>query len=74
MPVKKKKKKKGYYLAQDFDEKIGGSIHMAVGASYPDTGGKNVSGLHWDLIKNMKNGGQIYADDELIYENGKFLI
>ena len=55
-----------------FDEKIGGSIHMAVGASYPETGGKNVSGLHWDLIKNMKNGGQIYADDELIYENGKF--
>ncbi len=57
-----------------FDEKIGGSIHMAVGASYPDTGGKNVSGLHWDLIKNMKNGGKIYADDELIYENGKFII
>lgn len=57
-----------------FDEKIGGSIHMAVGASYPDTGGKNVSGLHWDLIKNMKNGGKIYADDVLFYENGKFLI
>ena len=57
-----------------FDEKIGGSIHMAVGASYPDTGGKNVSGLHWDLIKNMKNGGKIFADDVLIYENGKFLI
>lgn len=57
-----------------FDEKIGGSIHTAIGASYPDTGGKNVSGLHWDLIKNMKNGGKIYADDELIYENGKFLI
>ena len=57
-----------------FDEKIGGSIHMAAGASYPDTGGKNVSGLHWDLIKNMKNGGKIYADDDLIYENGKFLI
>lgn len=57
-----------------FDEKIGGSIHMAVGASYPETGGKNVSGLHWDLIKNMKNGGKIYADDVLIYENGKMLI
>lgn len=57
-----------------FDEKIGGSIHMAAGASYPDTGGKNVSGLHWDLIKNMKNGGKIYADGELFYENGKFLI
>ncbi len=57
-----------------FDEKIGGSIHMAVGASYPETGGKNVSGLHWDLIKNMKNGGKIYADGTLIYENGKMLI
>lgn len=57
-----------------FDEKIGGSIHMALGASYPETGGKNESGLHWDLIKNMKNGGKIYADDKLIYENGKFLI
>lgn len=61
-----------------FDEKIGGSIHMAVGSSYPETGGKNVSGLHWDIIKNMKgvngDGGRIYADDILIYENGKFLI
>lgn len=57
-----------------FDEKIGGSIHMAAGASYPDTGGKNISGLHWDLIKNMKNGGKIFADDVLIYQNGKFII
>lgn len=62
-----------------FDEKIGGAIHMAVGASYPETGGKNVSGLHWDLIKNMKPkdgsaGGKIYADGVLIYENGKILI
>jgi len=57
-----------------FDEKIGGSVHMALGSSYPETGGKNESGLHWDLIKNMKNGGKIYADDKLIYENGKFLI
>jgi aminopeptidase len=57
-----------------FDEKIGGSIHLALGASYPETGGKNESGLHWDIIKNMKNGGKIYADDKLIYENGKFLI
>ena len=57
-----------------FDEKIGGSIHMALGASYPEAGGKNQSGLHWDMIKNMKNGGQIFADDKLIYENGKFII
>ena len=57
-----------------FDEKIGGSIHMALGASYPEAGGKNQSGLHWDMIKNMKNGGKIFADDKLIYENGKFII
>lgn len=61
-----------------FDEKIGGSIHMAVGSSYPETGGKNVSGLHWDIIKNMKgvngNGGEIYADDVLVYKDGKFII
>lgn len=57
-----------------FDEKIGGSIHMALGASYPETGGKNLSGLHWDLIKNMKNGSEIYADDVLIYKDGKFTI
>jgi len=57
-----------------FDEKIGGSIHVAFGSSYPETGGVNVSGLHWDIIKNMKNGGQIWADDKLIYENGKFTI
>ena len=57
-----------------FDEKIGGSIHVAFGASYPEAGGKNQSGLHWDMIKNMKNSGKIYADDKLIYENGKFII
>ena len=57
-----------------FDEKIGGSIHIALGASYPEAGGKNQSGLHWDMIKNMKNGGQIFVDDKLIYENGKFII
>ncbi len=57
-----------------FDEKIGGSIHMALGASYPETGGKNVSGLHWDIIKNMKTGSLIYADDKLIYKDGKFVI
>lgn len=57
-----------------FDEKIGGSIHMALGSSYPEAGGKNQSGLHWDMIKNMKNNSKIYADDNLIYENGKFII
>ncbi len=56
-----------------FDEKIGGSIHMAIGQSYMQCGGKNQSSVHWDMISNMVNGGEIYADDEKIYENGKFL-
>ncbi|MFN8280282.1 MAG: aminopeptidase [Saprospiraceae bacterium] len=57
-----------------FDEKIGGTIHMAVGQSYYQCGGKNKSAIHWDLITEMKNGGSIFADGELIYRDGKFLI
>jgi len=56
-----------------FDEKIGGTIHMAVGQSYKQTGGKNNSPIHWDMIAEMKDGGQIYTDGKLIYESGKFL-
>jgi len=56
-----------------FDEKIGGSIHMAVGQSYLQTGGKNESTIHWDMIANMRNGGEILADGELIYRDGLFL-
>ncbi|MCD6084728.1 MAG: aminopeptidase [Desulfurococcales archaeon] len=56
-----------------FDEKIGGTIHMALGASYPSTGGKNTSAIHWDMIKDMKKDGKVYADGDLIYENGRFL-
>ncbi len=57
-----------------FDEKIGGTIHMAIGAAYPETGGKNVSSVHWDMIADMRRGGEIIADGEKIYENGKFII
>jgi aminopeptidase len=57
-----------------FDEKMGGTIHMALGDSYPETGGLNKSAIHWDLLKNMKKGGEIYADGKLFYKNGKFLI
>ena len=56
-----------------FDEKIGGTVHMAIGQSYIQAGGKNQSTIHWDMIANMKNGGEIYADDEKIYESGRFL-
>ena len=57
-----------------FDEKIGGSIHMAVGQSYLQCGGKNKSVIHWDMISNMKDGGEIFTDGDLIYKNGKFII
>jgi aminopeptidase len=57
-----------------FDEKIGGTVHMALGASYPDTGGANVSSIHWDMVNDMRPGGRIYADGELIYEDGRFTI
>ena len=56
-----------------FDEKIGGTIHMAIGQSYLQAGGKNQSAIHWDMIGNMKNGGEIFANDEKIYDSGKFL-
>jgi aminopeptidase len=57
-----------------FDEKLGGTIHLAVGASLPETGGVNQSAIHWDMICDMKVGGEIYADGELIYKDGKFII
>lgn len=56
-----------------FDEKIGGTVHMAVGQSYLQTGGKNKSTVHWDMIAGMQDGGEIWADGEKIYENGNFL-
>lgn len=57
-----------------FDEKIGGSIHMAVGAGYPETGSKNESAVHWDMICDMRDGGEIYVDGELFYRGGRFLV
>ena len=57
-----------------FDEKMGGTIHVALGASYPWTGGLNKSAVHWDLLKDMRKDGEIRADGKLIYKKGKFLI
>ena len=57
-----------------FDEKIGGTIHMAIGQSYLQTGGKNQSTVHWDMIADMTKGGEIYANGEKIYENGQFVL
>ncbi|BCL84695.1 aminopeptidase [Ktedonobacteria bacterium brp13] len=55
------------------DEKIGGTMHMALGASIPMTGGVNRSGLHWDLVCDLREG-QVYADGQLCYEHGNFII
>jgi len=57
-----------------FDEKIGGTIHLALGRSIPGSGGVNSSLIHWDMLCDMRKDGKIYADDELIYKNGNFII
>ncbi len=56
-----------------FDEKLGGTIHMAIGMAYPETKAKNKSAIHWDMIKDMKRNAEIIADGEVIYKNGKWL-
>lgn len=55
-----------------FDEKIGGTMHMALGQSLPESGGVNESGLHWDMVCDLRKG-RVYADSQLCYENGKFI-
>jgi len=55
-----------------FDEKIGGTVHLALGRSYPETGGVNASALHWDLICDLREGGRLSADGELVQEGGQF--
>ena len=56
-----------------FDEKIGGTVHLALGTAYPETGSANRSALHWDLICDLRSGGEVYADGELCYRDGAFL-
>ncbi len=56
-----------------FDEKIGGTFHAAVGAGFPETGCMNESGLHWDMVCSLRQGGTIHADGELIQRDGVFL-
>ncbi|MFN2198820.1 MAG: aminopeptidase [Anaerolineales bacterium] len=56
-----------------FDEKIGGSFHMALGASYPETGGRNKSVIHWDMICDLRQDSEIHVDGELVYKNGQFV-
>ena len=55
-----------------FDEKIGGSVHLALGRSYAETGGGNKSALHWDMICDLRQGGRIEVDGKVLQADGKF--
>ena len=55
------------------DEKMGGTVHMALGSAYTVTGGTNQSALHWDLVCDLREGGEVYADGKLIQRNGRFV-
>lgn len=56
------------------DEKIGGTIHMALGSGYAETGSSNRSAIHWDLIRDLRQGGQVTADGEVVLRDGQYLI
>jgi aminopeptidase len=56
-----------------FDEKIGGTMHLALGAGFPQAGGTNTSGLHWDMICDLRAEGEVYVDGELAWKAGRFL-
>lgn len=57
-----------------YDEKIGGTVHLALGQSYPETGGVNTSALHWDLIVDTRRGGRVTADGRVVMEDGRWLV
>ncbi|MBN1838342.1 MAG: aminopeptidase [Spirochaetales bacterium] len=57
-----------------YDEKISGTVHIALGRSYMECGGLNDSALHWDIIKDLRGGGRVYADDRLIFDKGGLLV
>jgi aminopeptidase len=57
-----------------FDEKIDGTVHLALGNGLPEVGGKNVSQVHWDIVKDLRNGGRLELDGKVVQESGKWLI
>ena len=57
-----------------YDEKIGGTVHMAIGMGYPETGSLNVSAVHWDMICDMREDSEILVDGELFYKDGEFVV
>jgi aminopeptidase len=57
-----------------FDEKIGGTIHLALGKGYPESGSKNESAIHWDMVCDLRKGGEVHVDGTLFLKDGKILI
>jgi aminopeptidase len=57
-----------------FDEKIGGTLHMAVGAGYPQSGSKNTSAVHWDMIMDLRSGSEVHVDGDLFRKDGGFVV
>jgi aminopeptidase len=55
------------------DEKMAGTVHLALGRSYPETGGRNGSALHWDLICDLRAGGRLTVDGKVLNEDGRFV-
>ncbi|MFN2432297.1 MAG: aminopeptidase [Gemmatimonadota bacterium] len=56
------------------DEKIGGTVHLAVGRSYPETGGRNASAIHWDMVCDLRRGGEILVDGQVFAKDGTFVV
>jgi aminopeptidase len=56
-----------------FDEKIGGTVHLALGRAYAACGGVNQSDLHWDIVKDLRSEGAIYLDGRAVFEDGRYL-
>ena len=57
-----------------FDEKMHGTVHLAIGASYTFAGGTNESMIHWDIVKDLRSGGELYADGKLVQKDGKWTL
>ena len=57
-----------------FDEKIGGTVHMALGEGYPETGSKNTSAVHWDLICDLRQGGEVDVDGQPLLRDGRVVV
>jgi aminopeptidase len=57
-----------------FDEKIGGTVHIALGRAYPECGGVNQSAIHWDIVKDLRQEGAVYIDGRTVLEQGALLL